>query len=113
MESGHDALADRPVEAERAADRNGLLTDLGELGRERCGRQVLTVDLDDREVGERVGRADAGFRAAAARKQHLDVLRPADDVIVRHDRAVSVPDHAAALAVLHDHRHHGCAARTM
>ena len=52
--------------AERAADGDRLLADLdGRRVADRCGRQAAGVDLDDREVGERVDAVDGCVERAA------------------------------------------------
>ena len=59
----HDPARDRVrVRAQRAADGDDQLADLERIGlADRRGRQARGVDLDDREVGQRVDAVDAAL----------------------------------------------------
>ena len=68
---------------------------------ERRHRQPrLTVDLDERDVGVRIGAHDPGAEAAAVGQLDRDPFGAVDYVFVRQDAAVGVDDEAAAGAAM-------------
>ena len=97
MARGH-----RVLEAERAADRDDGLADGDARGRrelEGLEQGGVCVDVQDGQVGGRVGpddRCGAGF---AVREPHLDALGALDDVLVRHDVPLFVVDEPGALSL--------------
>ena len=67
-------------------------------GGERRRRQIGAVDLDDCEIGLRVGRQHGRRDLVSAREPHLDLAAALDDVVVGDDEtAAAVPDDSAAL----------------
>jgi hypothetical protein len=90
-----DAGGHRVLEPERLADRDHPFADL-QLVRvaDRDSRQVLGVDLDQRDVGPLVGADHLGRELALVRQFHLDFVRTVDDVRVGHDIAVGGDDEA-------------------
>src|SRR3954453_3228246 len=95
VQRAHDARGDGVLEAERAADRDGAVADLdavrvGERQRVKLG--LGRVDLDDGDVGRRVGADDLRARGLAVGEGDGDRGRAVDDVLVGGDLAARV-DH--------------------
>ena len=84
--------------AERAADRDRGLADLdGRRVADRGGRQAGRLDLDDRQVGQRVDAVDGCVELAPVVEVDGEARRIAlDHVVVGEDEAVRVEDHAGA-----------------
>ncbi len=68
------------------------------------GQIVAGVDLEDREIGLRVGADDLGRPARAVSQENLDLVGALDDVIVGDDDAVGADDEAGAEALRLLHR---------
>src|SRR5438552_3564134 len=102
VERADDALRDAVLLAERAPDRDG---ELPNLERVRVApaqrRQVLRVDLDDRDVVLRAGADDAGIELLRPITQDdLELPGVFDDVVVGHDVAVGADDEAGSDSML-------------
>ena len=83
------------IRAERAADGDDQLADLERIGlADRRGREAGRVDLDDREVGQRVDAVDRARQHAAVLQLDVELLATLDDVVVGEDPAVRVEDDA-------------------
>src|SRR4051794_35051668 len=102
VERGDDALGDRPLQAERAADGDGGLAwdDLAGVGdgeRLEAARDLAGIDLEHGEVGRGVGADDVGGdRRAVLAEPDDDAAGAFDDMVVGHDRAVGGDDEAGA-----------------
>ena len=62
--------------------------------------QVVTLDLDDRKVGQRIGADHLGRKNPAIAHGDANVGGAIDHVVVGDDVAVGRDDHAAAQSVL-------------
>ena len=80
-------------QAEGVADGHDPVT-YGEAVRTSHGerRQSLLLDLDDGDVGLRVGADEGGLELPTVRHLHRDAVGPADDVVVGEDVAVGTDD---------------------
>ncbi|PRD36405.1 UNVERIFIED_CONTAM: hypothetical protein NCL1_08904 [Trichonephila clavipes] len=92
-----DAGGGRVVEAERRADGQHPLADaqlrgIADLHR----RQVGGGDLDQRDVGARVGADDLGLDLAAVAEAHGDLVGLVDDMVVGQHIAVAADDETGA-----------------
>ena len=98
---GDDAHGDGLADAERVADGEDHVAhaELVAVG-QGDGGQVLGLDLDDGDVGLRIGADDLGGELAVVVEQHLQLVRPLDDVVVGDDVAVGGDDDAGAEALL-------------
>ncbi len=65
------------------------------------GGQVFGFDLDEGEVGARVGAHHGGFEGAVVVQGHFDVVGIGDDVVVGHDVAVLADDDTGARSDAH------------
>ena len=65
----------------------------GELGA-ALDRQVLALDLEQRDVAARIGTNQFGFQLAAIGQTHDDLVGVGDHMIVGHDVAVRGQDEA-------------------
>src|SRR4051794_38269845 len=95
----HDARRERPLEAERVADRDRRVADLHaqrRAERQRVELARLGVDLEDREVGRLVAAQDRGVDDVAVGELDGDLRRARYDVGVREDRALAVDDEPRA-----------------
>ena len=84
--------------AERVADRADPLAhpQRRRVAERRHRQPGLAVDLDQRDVGVRVGADQPRAQRAAVGQLHGDPLGAIDDVVVGEDAAVGVDDEAAA-----------------
>ena len=101
-EEADHADGDGVFVAERIADRAHPLAHPQRRGvaERRHGQPRLSVDLDQRDIGVRVGSDDARAHRAAVRQFHGDALGAIDDVVVGEDAAVGVDDEPAAGAAV-------------
>src|SRR3989440_1331081 len=102
VERADDALGNAVLLAQGAPDRDG---ELANLERVRVApaqrRQVLRVDLDDRDVVLRAGADDAGIELLRPITQDdLELPGVFDDVVVSHDVAIGADDKAGADSML-------------
>ena len=67
---------------------------------QRQGRQVLRIDLDQRDVRRRVRAHQLRRVDLVVLERHFDDVRARDHVVVRHDVAVGTDDHARTQAHL-------------
>src|SRR5690606_5259008 len=91
------------VVAQRAANRHDRLAGAQRVGvAQRHDGGHLGVDLDDRQVGARVGADElAGYRRAVS-EDHAQLVAALDDVVVGDDVAVFADDEAGARAGRHN-----------
>src|SRR4051794_8101922 len=102
VQRAHDARGDGVLEAERAADRDRAVADLDAVRvgeRQRVQLGLGRVDLDDGDVGRRVGADDLRARGLAVGEGDGDRGRAVDDVLVGGDVAVRVDHEARALGL--------------
>ena len=94
-----DAGGDRAAQAERIADRDHPIADarlvLGEL---HVGEGLVGVDLDEGEIGLRVGADHLGLVGRAVVGLDLHGLGMIDDVVIGHRVAVRRNEEAGAFA---------------
>ena len=95
-----DALGHGLADAEGIADRQSEVADLDGVGiaqlQHRKGRVLGGLDPQDREIAARVAQQDVGGKLAPVGKRHLDLVHVLDDVVVGHDEAGRIDDHARA-----------------
>ena len=94
----HDAGGHGAAETERIADREHPVADPRRLVGEPHVREVAAVDLDQREVGARIGADHLGRIGLAVVERDLDGRGVLDDVVVGHGIAVGRDQEARALA---------------
>src|SRR4029450_5146223 len=99
------------VEPEGVADRDG---DVADLHRSRVGKperlhtrwDLLRVDADHGKIARRVGANDVRLdRVAVGSEPEGTTLPRADDVRIRHDRAVAIDDEACSGPTVGPDRH--------
>ena len=88
----------RAAEAERIADRNHPVADTRLAIGEFHERKVVAVNLDQGQVGVRIGADDLGRQGSTIVGFHLDGLGIVDHVIVGHRVAVGRNEEARALS---------------
>ena len=66
--------------------------------------EVLSADLDQRQVGVRIGRHDLPANATSVRECDVDRRRAVHNMVVGEDHAIRAVDHAAAHAASSQHR---------
>ncbi len=92
-----DAAGDGAAEAEGVADSDHVLADAHAVAvAEPELRQIIGIDLEQREVGLLVCPDHFGIELAVIGEAHLHRLGVLDHVIVGHDVAVRVHDEARA-----------------
>ena len=94
---GHRGAA---LEAEGVSNRHDALPELqGIRVAERHGRQIVGIDVQDRQVGPHVAPDHTGvvLDGVVRRRQHRDLRGVLDHVVVRHDDAVRAHDEPRAL----------------
>ena len=92
------------VEAEGAADRDDPVADFERLAVAETSRdEIGGLDLDHRQVRGPVRTDDGGGDFTAIVQHDLEFIGTTDDVVVGHDHAGLVDDHAGAFA--HAWRH--------
>jgi hypothetical protein len=98
VERRDDAVGDSLADAEGIADRQDQIADLavGALVDHQSWELLAgrDVDLQDRQVGPRVGQHDAGGKLAPVGQRDSDLGAAFDHVIVGDDDAVGPHDHA-------------------
>ena len=95
------ARGNRSLQAERAAECQHPIAHLHaiRIPEPRDWQGAIWLDLDDREIGQLI-RADH-FRGVVPRvliQRNFDLRGLIDDVVVRHDVALSINDHARTQA---------------
>src|SRR5262249_31404351 len=94
-----DAGRYRAAEAERIAYRQHPVADARRLVRELdVGEVAAALDLDQRDVGTRIGTDHLGRVGLAVVGRHLDCVGLVDHVVVGHREAVGADEEAGALA---------------
>lgn len=97
-DAGGDGLAD----AEGVADGEDDVTDAAGFGvAEGDDRWFIDTDLQDGEVGIRVGADEFGLGDATIGQGDLDFIGALDDVVIGQDIALWIDDDAGAEAGLH------------
>ena len=94
-----DAAGDRLPDAERIADREHQIADLGLIGILKLEiRQLFALGFDAQhgKIGMLVGRHHGGVELAAVGQHHADLIGAANDMIAGHDQAIGFHDHARA-----------------
>ncbi len=96
-----DPRGDRVVQAERIADGKNPLTDVEVFGVAQLqdGQVDVGVDLDQRDIGARVGSDELGDVFFAVLERDPDFLRVFDYVIVGDDIAFLIQDEPGAKAL--------------
>ena len=103
-ERAHDAGRERLVEAERVPDREHLLPHLQPLARaDENRRQLLrrSRDPEDGEILVRLDADDGGLPVRLVRERDDGGVGPGDDVKIRDDVSLPVPQKARARALRH------------
>ena len=94
----HDAGSHGAAEAEGIAYRKHPVTDARRMVGKLHVAEVVAVDLDQREVGARIGADDLGRIGLAVVSRDLNVLGVLHDVIVGDGVAVGSDEEAGTLA---------------
>ena len=92
-----DAAGHRLSDAKGIADGQHQIAHFEAIGvAQGQGRQLLVahVDLEHRKIGALICQDDAGLELAAVGQNDLDLGPAANDVIVGHDDARRIDDHA-------------------
>ena len=104
LQRADDAGGDRPVLAERVADRDDRVADLHEVRVRRATSGVSARDaslhLEHGDVGGGIAADDRRRQPLVVREADLDAARALDDVVVRDDVAGLVDDEAGAERLL-------------
>ncbi len=99
-----DAVRDRLADAERIADRQHHVADQKLVGvRQFQHRKLLARRLQPQhgQIGAAVLQDDLGLELALVGERDLHLVGALDDVVVGHDQARRVDDHARAERALH------------
>src|SRR6185312_13772920 len=95
--SADDTLCDGDVEVQGISDGEHPLTQLHVIGvADGHNGEVLRVDLDERQVGIRVGADDLGYIVVTVVKSDGDGCCAIDHMVVGDDITVAADDHARA-----------------
>src|SRR6185312_2832687 len=96
-----DAVRNRLRESERIADREHDISDPQRIGSaEGDHREARQIDLQDCEIAVRIGAHDLRLRDPTVRELHADGAGVRDHMVVRHDVAALIDDHARSQAAL-------------
>ena len=102
LDGADDADGGGAAEGERVADRDHGVADLDEIGvaeRERAERAGVRLDLEDGDVGGRVGADHGRVQLLVAGEAHLDAPGARDDPVARDD-VPGLVDHEAGAEAL-------------
>ncbi len=93
---GDDAGGDRAAKAEGIADGDHPIAYLGGVGIAELhgGQRPVGPHPQQGEIGARIGAHHLGAQGGVVLQDDVDLLRPVDDVVVRHDEAGGVDDEA-------------------
>ena len=98
----HDALGDRLAQAVGIADREHDIADTqGVRAAQGHDGQIADAQMQNGDVRVRILPDDGRVGDPAVGKLHSDGIRARDDVLIRHDGARIVDDHARAQAAFH------------